>query len=180
MLSAPPTSHYHLFSKDVPLLFQHDNDASMKTADTRLLAREMLGYWTRFAAYGDPNSGVEADSSETPTRWPMSGKEGYILYLRGAGANTTVKSAWQEHACDHFWREHWDDIGRCKSTPLGPPTPLPTPSPTPFSKFSPFGEGRVIGIASAAVSLVAATVGLIRNRKRAKMARGTQTQALLR
>ena len=101
---------------DLPFLFQRDDDASMATDDAKLLARTLLGFWTRFAAHADPNKGASA-----PAIWPANEPtKDQALFLGGTGSKTRVVSGWRASACDLFWKQHWDSVGRCKLEPLGP------------------------------------------------------------
>ena len=73
------------------------------TADDLAVERAMLGYWTRFAATGDPNGGGA-------TVWPAYATGEPLLRI---DATSTVERAWRTSECDA-----WDALIRTSA-----PTP---------------------------------------------------------
>jgi para-nitrobenzyl esterase len=70
------------------------------SAARRALSAAMVGYWTRFAADGDPNG----DGGGTPSAWPrfdprhlVTGNDRMQLY---AGAIRPAAGTWAAHHCD--------------------------------------------------------------------------------
>ena len=88
---------------DLPFVFQVDTDPTQATAPARALARTMLGYWTRFAATGDPAGG-----------WPRFDQGEQLLRL---DANVSTAAGWHDHVCD-TWDRAWPRIGQCTPTPV--------------------------------------------------------------
>lgn len=88
---------------DLPFVFQVDTDPTQATAPARALARTMLGYWTRFAASGDPAGG-----------WPRFDQGEQLMRL---DANVSTAAGWHDFECD-TWDRAWPTIGECTPTPV--------------------------------------------------------------
>ncbi|MCC6747028.1 MAG: carboxylesterase family protein [Deltaproteobacteria bacterium] len=78
---------------ELPFVFQNPGGAKPLTAEEQQLARSMLGYWTRFAATGDPNGGGAP-------AWPAyaAGSDQHLEL----GPTIKVGSGLKQAACD-FW-----------------------------------------------------------------------------
>ena len=67
----------------------------------------MLGYYTRFAASGDPGgSGAPA--------WPRFDQGERLLRL---DRNVSTAAGWHDSECD-VWDGAWETIGQCTPTPV--------------------------------------------------------------
>jgi para-nitrobenzyl esterase len=81
---------------ELAFLFDFPPKPSELTAPQAQLADQMIGYWSRFAATGDPN-GAGAP------RWPRFGANGVeVMQLRSDGPGVHPSDAWRDHHCA-FW-----------------------------------------------------------------------------
>lgn len=81
---------------EVPYLFDLTPGQPGFTPEQQRLADQMIGYWTRFAATGDPGA-----AGDQP--WPPFAERGEILTLAPGDPGTTIRSAVSfadMHHCD--------------------------------------------------------------------------------
>ncbi len=93
-LPAPdfPTGAFH--GAELQYLFDDEQLPGPRTAAQRRLATTMIGYWSRFAAAGDPNGGGRP-------RWMPFQGEGWVQSLATTTIGRTDRDA--EHHCA-FWK----------------------------------------------------------------------------
>lgn len=81
---------------ELAFLFDFPPKPSELTTAQAKLGDEMIGYWSRFAATGDPN-GAGAP------RWPrFSATAVEVMQLRSDGEGVRLSDGWRDHRCD-FW-----------------------------------------------------------------------------
>lgn len=96
---------------DLPFLWHHLRDPSLASDDSKALARAMLGFWTRFAAFGDPN-GDAASARGAGRSWPRNVPQQADALLR-LDAQPRVQRGWHAAQCA-YWDAQWEALGRCK------------------------------------------------------------------
>ena len=93
-----PNLSYH--TTDLGYVFNNDNDAHALSGRHAALSRMMVGYWTAFAAAGDPNARTEASARVTWRRFTKD--EPVVLSL--SDTPFTKRDFAEEHKCE-FWEQ---------------------------------------------------------------------------
>jgi para-nitrobenzyl esterase len=88
-----PLRAFH--AAEIPYVFQPADAAALFNADQLALSEQMIGYWSRFAASGDPN-GARAP------RWPRYTTRSYQMQSLAPAATGPIATFAADHRCA-FW-----------------------------------------------------------------------------